>query len=67
MNETRRPPRIVAVAFLARLAPVVRGGGLRGINNYDAGVYFGSAITESVIHVGYAFEKFRWTFGNWAT
>ena len=35
---------IVAVAFLARLAPVIQGGGLRGIDNYDAGVYFGSAI-----------------------
>ena len=37
-------PAIVAVAFAARLLPVLQGGGLRGINNYDAGVYFGSAV-----------------------
>jgi Predicted integral membrane protein len=32
-----------AVAFLARLVPVLRGGGLRGILAYDDGVYFGAA------------------------
>jgi alpha-1,2-mannosyltransferase len=34
---------LLAVAFLARLAPVLRGGGLRGILAYDDGVYFGAA------------------------
>src|SRR5471030_903540 len=34
---------LLALAFLARLAPVLRGGGLRGILAYDDGVYFGAA------------------------
>jgi alpha-1,2-mannosyltransferase len=34
---------LFAVAFVARLAPVLRGGGLRGILAYDDGVYFGAA------------------------
>lgn len=34
---------LLAVAFVARLAPVLRGGGLRGILAYDDGVYFGAA------------------------
>jgi alpha-1,2-mannosyltransferase len=33
---------LAAVAFLARLAPVLRGGGLRGVLAYDDGVYFGA-------------------------
>jgi alpha-1,2-mannosyltransferase len=36
------------VAFLARLIPVLRSGGLDGIGQYDAAVYFGSAV--SLIH-----------------
>ncbi|MGI8457406.1 MAG: glycosyltransferase 87 family protein [Propionibacteriaceae bacterium] len=32
------------VAFVARLAPVLAGGGLSGIGNYDDTVYFGSAV-----------------------
>ena len=32
------------VAFLARLVPVLRTGGLDGIGQYDAAVYFGSAV-----------------------
>jgi hypothetical protein len=36
-------PVLVFVAFLARLLPVLRGGGLRGILAYDDGVYFGAA------------------------
>jgi hypothetical protein len=34
---------IAAVAFLARLLPVLRGGGLMGVLAYDDGVYFGGA------------------------
>ena len=45
---------IVAVAFLARLAPVIQGGGLGGIDNYDAGVYFGSAIALTHGRLPYA-------------
>jgi alpha-1,2-mannosyltransferase len=32
------------VAFMARLGPVLRTGGLHTINQYDASVYFGSAV-----------------------
>jgi alpha-1,2-mannosyltransferase len=32
-----------AVAFLARLVPVLRGGGLHGVLAYDDGVYFAAA------------------------
>lgn len=32
------------VAFVVRLAPVVAGGGVLGIHDYDDGVYFASAI-----------------------
>lgn len=32
------------MAFLARLLPVVRSGGLVSINQYDAAIYFGSAV-----------------------
>ena len=35
---------IVGLAFLVRLVPVLRGGGLFGLNDYDDGVYFGAAI-----------------------
>lgn len=35
---------IALVAFGARLWPVLAGGGLRGLGNYDDGVYFGSAV-----------------------
>jgi alpha-1,2-mannosyltransferase len=34
---------LFVVAFLARLVPVLGGGGLRGILGYDDGVYFGAA------------------------
>jgi hypothetical protein len=34
---------IGAVAYLARLVPVVRGGGLRGMNSYDGAVYYAAA------------------------
>ena len=32
------------VAFLARLVPVLRSGGLSAINAYDAAIYFGAAV-----------------------
>jgi alpha-1,2-mannosyltransferase len=34
---------IAAIAFLVRLIPVLRGGGLFGIGNYDDGVYYAAA------------------------
>ena len=34
---------VAAVAFLFRLIPVLRGGGLFGIGNYDDGVYYAAA------------------------
>ena len=39
---------IIAVAFTARLYPMLRGGGLYGLGNYDDGVYYAAAamLTE---------------------
>jgi hypothetical protein len=34
---------IGAAAYVARLVPVVRGGGLRGMNSYDGSVYYAAA------------------------
>jgi alpha-1,2-mannosyltransferase len=34
---------IAAIAFVIRLVPVLRGGGLFGIGNYDDGVYYAAA------------------------
>jgi hypothetical protein len=34
---------IGAVAYVARLVPVVRGAGLRGMNSYDGAVYYAAA------------------------
>jgi alpha-1,2-mannosyltransferase len=34
---------VAAAAFLFRLVPVLRGGGLFGLGNYDDGVYYASA------------------------
>jgi len=34
---------IGTVAYLARLVPVVRGAGLRGMNSYDSAVYYAAA------------------------
>ena len=31
---------VAVIAFLVRLVPVLRGGGLFGIGNYDDGVYY---------------------------
>ena len=33
-----------STAFVARLAPLLRGGGLYGLGNYDDGVHFASAL-----------------------
>lgn len=35
---------VSSVAFLARLVPLLRGGGLYGLGNYDDGVHFTSAL-----------------------
>ena len=42
---------LVAIAFLIRLIPHVRSGGLWGVIGYDDGVYFASAVamTEGVL------------------
>ena len=37
---------IAAIAFLVRLVPVLRGGGLFGIGNYDDGVYYAAATGD---------------------
>ena len=34
---------IAAIAFVIRLVPVLRGGGLLGLGNYDDGVYYAAA------------------------
>ena len=39
---------VATVALFARLVPVLRGGGLRGVGGYDDGVYF--AASEAVVH-----------------
>ena len=35
---------VSSIAFLARLLPLLRGGGLFGFGNYDDGVYFAASI-----------------------
>jgi hypothetical protein len=42
---------IAAVAFVFRLVPVLRGGGLFGLGNYDDGVYYaaGTAIAHGLL------------------
>jgi alpha-1,2-mannosyltransferase len=39
---------IAAIAFVIRLVPVLRGGGLFGIGNYDDGVYYAAAT--GIVH-----------------
>ena len=39
---------IAAIAFLFRLVPVLRGGGLFGLGNYDDGVYY--AASTGIAH-----------------
>jgi alpha-1,2-mannosyltransferase len=42
---------IAATAFLFRLVPVLRGGGLYGLGNYDDGVYYaaGTGIAHGLL------------------
>jgi alpha-1,2-mannosyltransferase len=49
---------IFAVAFLARLGPMVRGGGLTGFTNYDDGVNFGGAL--GLVHGELPYRDFLW-------
>jgi hypothetical protein len=39
---------IAAIAFLFQLVPVLRGGGLFGLGNYDDGVYY--AASTGIAH-----------------
>jgi len=39
---------IAAIAFVFRLVPVMRGGGLFGLGNYDDGVYY--AASTGIAH-----------------
>lgn len=45
-----------SVAFLARLVPLVRGGGLYGLGNYDDGVHFASAL--GLVHGRMPYQDF---------
>jgi alpha-1,2-mannosyltransferase len=47
---------VAAIAFLVRLVPVLRGGGLFGIGNYDDGVYYAGAT--GLIHGLLPYEDF---------
>src|SRR6187431_2308474 len=42
---------VAAIAFVFRLTPVLRGGGLFGLGNYDDGVYYaaGTAIAHGLL------------------
>jgi hypothetical protein len=40
---------VAGVAFATRLVPVLRGGGLYGLGNYDDGVYYSAASFRTVI------------------
>jgi alpha-1,2-mannosyltransferase len=47
---------IMAIAFLVRALPVLRGGGLDGHLGYDDGVYFGAAV--ALIHGDLPYRDF---------
>ena len=47
---------IAAIAFVVRLVPVLRGGGLFGIGNYDDGVYYAAAT--GLIHGRLPYQDF---------
>jgi alpha-1,2-mannosyltransferase len=49
---------IFVVAFLARLVPLLRGGGLTGLNHYDDGVNFGGAV--GLVHGELPYRDFLW-------
>jgi alpha-1,2-mannosyltransferase len=44
---------IAALGFLVRLVPILLGGGLHGLIDYDDGVYFGAALALLQGHVAY--------------
>jgi hypothetical protein len=39
---------IAAIAFFFRLVPLLRGGGLFGLGNYDDGVYYAASTRPAV-------------------
>ena len=45
---------LAVLAFLARLLPVMRGGGLSGLGVYDDGVYYSGAAAMVAGRVPYA-------------
>lgn len=47
---------LALLAFLVRLVPVLRGGGLEGVVDYDDGVYFGAAV--ALVHGVIAYRDF---------
>jgi alpha-1,2-mannosyltransferase len=47
---------IAAIAFIFRLVPVLRGGGLFGIGNYDDGVYY--AAGTAIVHGLFPYRDF---------
>jgi hypothetical protein len=47
---------VAAIAFLVRLVPVLRGGGLFGIGNYDDGVYYAAAT--GLVHGRLPYQDF---------
>jgi alpha-1,2-mannosyltransferase len=47
---------IAAIAFVIRLVPVLRGGGLFGIGNYDDGVYYAAAT--GLVHGQLPYQDF---------
>src|SRR5690348_5673375 len=49
---------VFAVAFLARLVPLLRGGGLTGLNHYDDGVNYGGAL--GLVHGKLPYRDFLW-------
>jgi hypothetical protein len=49
---------IFAVAVAARLIPLLRGGGLTGLNHYDDGVNFGGAL--GLVHGQLPYRDFLW-------
>jgi alpha-1,2-mannosyltransferase len=61
-SPVRRNPQwlfamtIAGIAFAVRLVPVLRGGGLFGMGNYDDGVYYAAAT--GIIHGRFPYQDF---------
>src|SRR4051812_3805272 len=51
-------PAIFAIAVVARVVPILRGGGLTGFNRYDDGVDFAGAL--GLIHGLLPYRDFLW-------